>query len=140
MIIADTGFFLALFNARDRLHYNAVQALNKLSEPLITTHPVICETCYLLVSRGGGIGQECQFLIDISEQAFYVFDLELTHFQRMAHLIEKYGDLPMDYADVSLVALAEHLNHGRILTADRRDFSIYRWNDTNPFENLLFDS
>jgi len=24
------------------------------------------------------------------------------------------------------------------LTNDRRDFSIYRWNNTKPFENLLF--
>jgi uncharacterized protein len=139
MIIADTGFFLALFNTSDRLHSNAMQALSQLSEPVITTHPVICETCYLLVARGGGIRQECQFLIDVSEQAFHVFDLELTHFQRMALLIEKYADLPMDYADASLVILAEYLNHGRILTADRRDFSVYRWNDMHPFENLLFN-
>ena len=140
MIIADTGFFLALFNASDRLHPNAVEALNTLSEPLITTHPVITETCYLLVSRGGGIRQECQFLIDVAEQAFHVFDLESNHFQRMAFLITQYADLPMDYADASLVVLAEHLNHGRILTADRRDFSIYRWNQINCFENLLIKS
>lgn len=33
MIIADTGFLLALFNANDRLHSNAIQALNRISEP-----------------------------------------------------------------------------------------------------------
>jgi hypothetical protein len=43
----------------------------------------------------------------------------------------------MDFADASLVVLAEHLNEGRILTSDRRDFSIYRWNNTKSFENLL---
>ncbi len=111
---------------RDRLHPNAIQSLNTLSEPLVTTNAV------------SGIRQECQFLMDVAEQAFHIFDLELTHFQRMAYLIEKYADFPMDYADASLVVLAEHLNHGRILTADRRDFSVYRWNDVNPFENLLF--
>ena len=58
MIIADTGFFLALFNVNDRFHPDAMRVLNELSEPLITTHPVITETCYLLVSRGGGIQQE----------------------------------------------------------------------------------
>jgi len=46
--------------------------------------------------------------------------------------------LPMDFADASLVVLAEDLREGRILTNDRRDFSIYRWNNTKPFENLLF--
>jgi uncharacterized protein len=139
MIIADTGFFLALFNASDRLHQRAITVLNSLTEPLITTHPVICETCYLLVSRGGGIKQECQFLIDVSEQAFQIFDLQIIHFQRMAFLIQQYADLPMDYADASLVVLAEHLQHGRILTADRRDFAIYRWNTINTFENLFLD-
>jgi uncharacterized protein len=139
MIIADTGFFLALFNASDRLHQSAIDVLNTLTEPLITTHPVICETCYLLVARGGGIRQECQFLVDISQQAFEIFDLQLIHFQRMALLIQQYADLPMDYADASLVVLAEHLHHGKILTADRRDFAVYRWNNTNPFENLLLE-
>lgn len=37
-----------------------------------------------------------------------------------------YENLPMDYADASLVVLAEYLSDGRILTTDRRDFSIYR--------------
>jgi len=138
MIIADTGFFIALFNANDDHHNRAIDLLNNLTEPLITTHPVITETCYLLVSRGGGISQECQFLIDIAESAFFIFELKNLHFQRMAQLIKQYEDLPMDYADASLVVLAEHLKHGRILTTDRRDFSVYRWQETKPFENLLF--
>ena len=50
MIIADTGFFLALFNVNDRFHPDAIRVLNELSESLITTHPVITETCYLLLS------------------------------------------------------------------------------------------
>lgn len=87
MIIADTGFFLALFNANDSYHRQAIEVLNSLKEPLITTHPVVSETCYLLVARGGGIKQECNFLIDIAERSFQVFDLQLVHFQRMAFLI-----------------------------------------------------
>ena len=138
MIIADTGFFLALFNANDRYHQQALSALDRIHEPLVTTHPVISETCYLLVARGGGIQQECNFLIDVAEQAFQVFDLQLIHFQRMAFLIQQYADLPMDYADASLVVLAETLHHGKILTTDRRDFAVYRWDDVNLFENLLF--
>jgi uncharacterized protein len=43
----------------------------------------------------------------------------------------------MDLADASLVVLAEQLGHGRILTVDRRDFSVYRWQNNQPFENLL---
>jgi len=43
----------------------------------------------------------------------------------------------MDFAEASLVVLAEELEHGRILTVDQRDFSIYRWKETNTFQNLL---
>lgn len=139
MIIADTGFFLALFNANDDHHQRAKATLNRLDEPLVTTHPVISETCYLLVARGGGIVQECKFLVDVAEEAFQVFDLEIAHFQRMASLIKQYENLPMDYADASLVVLAESLKHGKILTTDRRDFAVYRWSNINIFENLLFE-
>lgn len=138
MIIADTGFFLALFNASDTHHHRAVTILNSLTESLVTTHPVVTETCYLLMTRGGGIHQERQFLIDISESAFEIFIPSTWHFQRMAELMQQYENLPMDYADASLVVLAEHLADGRIITTDRRDFAIYRWNQTKPFENLLF--
>lgn len=45
----------------------------------------------------------------------------------------KYADLPMDFADASLVLLAEHLCHGRILSTDVRDFRTYRWKQHAPF-------
>jgi uncharacterized protein len=61
MIIADTGFFVALGNRSDRFHAQAVSVLTQCSEPLITTYPVISETCYLL-ARESGIGVECTFL------------------------------------------------------------------------------
>jgi len=51
--------------------------------------------------------------------------------------MEKYANLPMDLADASLVILAEHLGHGRILSSDVRDFNVYRWKDNKPFENLF---
>ena len=46
----------------------------------------------------------------------------------------------MDLADASLVILAEHLGHGRILTTDNRDFKAYRWKERKPLENLLADN
>lgn len=61
MIIADTGFFVALGNQNDQKHQLATQVLNALNEPLITTYPVITETCYLL-ARGGGNNAQCSFL------------------------------------------------------------------------------
>ena len=45
---------------------------------------------------------------------------------RCRELMEKYADLPMDYADATLVALGEELGTNLVMTTDRRDFSVYR--------------
>ena len=137
MIIADTGFFVALINQREEEHNRAVNLISTLTEPLITTYPVITETCYLLLKTLGNKFQ-CDFLTEVARGSFEVFDLKQNHIERAVLLMERYADLPMDFADASLIVLAEHLSHGRILTVDRRDFSIYRWNDRHPFENLLY--
>lgn len=136
MIIADTGFWLALANRRDRFHLAAKQALEEIEEPLITTWPVMTETCHLLLSRLSPMSQE-RFIASFRDGAFTVFALEETHASRIAALMEKYRDLPMDLADASLVILAESLGEGRILSTDRRDFGAYRWKGRQPFENLL---
>jgi hypothetical protein len=65
------------------------------------------------------------------------FELNAEHSERIAELMRKYADLPMDLADASLVVLAEYLGHGRILSTDQRDFHTYRWKNHQPFENLL---
>lgn len=53
MIIVDTGFWLALANRRDQHHEAAKSMLVTLDSPLITTWPVMTETCYLLLMRLG---------------------------------------------------------------------------------------
>ena len=139
MIIADTGFFVALGNRQDRHHLVAVQIISTLQEPLITTYPVITETSYLL-ARMGGLASQFAFLTEVAVGTFQIFDFQRYHIVRMVELMQRYDNLPMDLADASLVVLAEHLRHGRILTTDLRDFNIYRWNNTLSFENLLLRS
>jgi uncharacterized protein len=137
MIIADTGLWVALMNHKDEYHALAVQVLNNVREPLITTWPVITETCYLLL-RDGGTRRQSQFIDIMAAQEFEVFDIEASQGLRISQLLKQYADLPMDLADASLVILAEHLGHGRILSVDQRDFDIYRWKNKEPFENLMF--
>jgi predicted nucleic acid-binding protein len=40
-------------------------------------------------------------------------------------LMTKYRDLPMDFADATLVQIANREKISRIFTLDRRDFSVY---------------
>jgi predicted nucleic acid-binding protein len=55
--------------------------------------------------------------------------------ERMHALMARYKNVPMDVADASLVAAAETLRDGRILTLDS-DFFVFRWNETEGFEVL----
>jgi uncharacterized protein len=77
------------------------------------------------------------FWLALLDQRDSVFNLEMHHARRIAELMRKYGDLPMDLADASLVILAEELGSGQIFSVDGRDFNAYRWKQTAPFENLL---
>jgi predicted nucleic acid-binding protein len=136
MIIADTGFWLALGNARDKHHAAAVKALRQYDEPLITTWPVLTETCHLLATRLSAVALE-RFVSAAAGGSFELFSLEQRHLARAAELMKRYRDLPMDLADASLVILAEELGTGRILSTDVRDFGAYRWKNRKPFSNLL---
>ena len=137
MAIADTGFWLALAIQQDEHHLRAIEAASRLTEPLITTWPVISETCHLLLQRKGTDAQN-QFIDGIVTKKFQIFAIEIEQASRLSQLMKQYADLPMDLADASLVILAEHLGNGRILSTDRRDFNTYRWKNREPFENLMF--
>ena len=136
MIIADTGFWLALANRRDRHHTRSVQVLDELDESLVTTWPVMTETCHLLLTRLGAHAQT-SFVLNIRAGACSVFELQHSHLLRIAELMVQYQNLPMDLADASLVVLAENMGTGRILSTDRRDFGAHRWKSRLPFENIL---
>ncbi|MBK1733337.1 type II toxin-antitoxin system VapC family toxin [Thiococcus pfennigii] len=136
MIIADTGFWLALANRRDDWHQAATAWLARSTEGLITTWPVATETCHLLLSRLGEQPQQA-FIHSLRDGAAELFALDCTHLPRIAELMGQYADLPMDLADASLVVLAEALGHGRILSTDERDFQTYRWKRHAPFDNQL---
>ncbi len=136
MIIADTGFFVALANRADKDHEVAKAALASLEEGLVTTWPVLTETTHLLASRLG-TPSLLAFIASARAGSFAIFDLAASHLPRVEALMKQYAALPMDLADASLVVLAEAQNDGRILSTDRRDFRTYRWKQRKPFKNLL---
>ncbi len=136
MILADTGFFVALANRRDRWHGVATEAARGIRGPLVTTWPVLTETCHLLLQRMGPGAQE-SFVQSVAAGAVHVHSLDVADLARAHALMVKYRSLPMDLADASLVVLAEHLGRGDILSTDTRDFGAYRWKSRKPFHNLL---
>jgi hypothetical protein len=45
---------------------------------------------------------------------------------RILALMEKYRDLPMDFADACLVTMSEEEKESLVVTLDKKDFSVYR--------------
>jgi predicted nucleic acid-binding protein len=137
MILADSGFWIALGNRRDRHHAAARNALERFSEEgFASTWPVLTEVTHLLSARVG-VTQSVAFIDGIAHGACEIPDPPTDALLRAHALMSRYRDLPMDLADASLVILAEDMSEGRILSTDPRDFEGYRWKNTRPFTNLL---
>ncbi len=136
MIIADAGFFYALVDRTDAWHRRAVTMLDSQTEGWITTWPVLTEATHLLM-RWIDPDAAQALLHEVAEGAIAVWQWTAEGNARLPALMARYANLPMDLADASLVLLAEHLGHGRILTTDERDFGAYRFKSQQPFQNLL---
>ena len=139
MIIADAGFFYALVDRGDAWHRRAVAQLDTQAEGWVTTWPVLTEATHLLM-RWIGPDAAQALLREVADGAIAVWQWAAEHTARLPVLMQRCGSLPMDLADASLLLLAEHLGHGRILTTDERDFDAYRFKGREPFQNLLLES
>ena len=77
----------------------------------------------------------------VSVSGLEVYDFaQPDDLRKTVELMEKYSDIPMDYADATLVLLAEQLNVSDILTLDRRGFTVFRSFRNKPFHLILDQS
>ena len=107
--------------------------MSGIAAPLATCEAVIAEACYLLRSLKGASEA---VLENVARGVFVVpFRLDSAAAEVRA-LMKKYARVPMDLADACLVQMADAVETARILTLDR-DFLIYRWRKTRPFELLI---
>ena len=92
MILTDTGFWVAFFNAKDKYPPQSVTAMSQLDEGLITTWPIITETCYLL---GEALGTQSQlrFVKVLEKDYINVFDIQFKHLPRIQQLMAKFYPL-----------------------------------------------
>jgi uncharacterized protein len=133
LTITDTGPLVALINRNDPNHQVCIEAAKSLPRgPLITTWPCFTEAMYLLHKAGGYPAQAALWLLrEASRLALH--DTDEAEVERMAALMSKYHDLPMDLADASLMAMAERFGTQRVFTLDQ-DFRVYRFTDGSAVE------
>ena len=132
IVVVDAGPLVALFDRRDRHHHRAVEFLRDCRDRLVTNLPVLTEVTFLLRAS---VEVQCKVLWWASNAL--VIDHETSSdFPRIISLLEKYRDMPADFADASLVAMAERLGVRQVATIDR-DFDIYRLSGRQAFENVF---
>lgn len=124
MILTDAGPLVAIIDRGEADHARCVAALETLQGPMVTTWPAFTEAMYLLGAAAGWSGQEPLWRM-VKRGHLQIAEMTPRMLERMAVLMEKYRDLPMDLADASLVALAEAQGDDRIFTLDHH-FRIYR--------------
>ncbi len=123
MVLLDTGPLVSLFNPRDVDHAACLEILDEIIEPLITTEAVLTEVFHMLDLNSRGAEGFKQFLLEGYVQ---LASLDSIGLQRCFELMSKFRDLPMDFADATLIHLAEKQGTTKIFTLDIKDFSVYR--------------
>ena len=135
MTLTDTGPLVALINKNDPNHRRCFDATKRLpAGPLVTTWPCFTEAMYL-VFQAGGYSAQAELWRWWTAGRLVLHDLTGDEMNRMAVVMDKYKDRPMDLADASLIATAERLGMQRIFTLDS-DFHIYRLMDGSALECL----
>jgi uncharacterized protein len=133
-ILVDSGPLIALFDADDQYHPRALEFVRQSRAKLISTMAVITEAMYVLEES---LPARRNLLTWIQSGGLTLTEPEAGDLERISQLIEKYADLPMDFADAVLVALSERLAITHVASVDRH-FTIYRYKGRTKFINVFF--
>ncbi|MDA8172061.1 MAG: PIN domain-containing protein [Nitrospiraceae bacterium] len=129
-VLLDTGVLVALLDKSERNHESCVVFFKDFRGNILTTEPVLTEALYLL-SHSTKAQRVCiEFIL---KGGTSLIPQSAESLARAAALMGKYKDIPMDFADATLVALAEEMNVPDILTLDKRGFNAYRIRGKTPF-------
>ena len=126
--LVDSGPLVALFNKGDKFHKETVNILKKEKIQLFSTWPVITEVSYLLSANNKIV---LDFISWIYSGGLQLFEITIFDLKRIMNLIEKYSDLPTDFADASLVSISEREDIKNIFSFDS-DFYVYK-REKEPF-------
>lgn len=122
-LLLDTGALVSLLDRSQRRHREFVDFFDAWDGQVVTTEAVLTEASHLLGRVTGGAIACIEFVL---AGGALLVPTSTAAIRRARDLMRQYADCPMDFADATLVVLAEDLKTNRILTTDQRDFSIYR--------------
>src|SRR5262245_42890597 len=120
--LIDTGAILALLDRRDHWHEPCTAALRQLRLPLFTSEAVLTEVFHLLGDSAHDVRAAWKFVRSGALTISAVGDDDVSLLDALMH---QFRDRPMDFADATLVRIAERQSISLILTIDHDDFETY---------------
>jgi len=130
--LVDTGPLAAWFRGNDPFHDAADRLFRGFDGELITTWPVVAEVTHLLRPEA-----QLLFLAWVRKGGVELAEIGTRDLAPLERLIAKYRDQPMDFADATLVLLAERTGVGDVITLDRKQFDVYRFSGDRRFNHLM---
>jgi uncharacterized protein len=121
-VVLDAGPIVAAFNTRDQWHAEALEVWPALIDRCVTTEAVVVEASYLAMRGGATPWGVLEFLL---EAGIPVVPLDVPSQRRALSLMRRCEKVPMDYADATLVVVAEALGVTSTFTFDKRGFAAY---------------
>ena len=123
--IFDTGFLYACFDKRDSYHADCKQLMSSVFATALLPDVVLPELSYLILKRLG-VKILVEFLRSVANGNFELIRTTEKDLERAAEILEKYNDNNIDLVDACIVAIAERLEIEKILTVDRRHFTVFK--------------
>ncbi|MCL4377169.1 MAG: PIN domain-containing protein [Actinobacteria bacterium] len=119
----DTSAVISMIDRGNNMHDEIKELVLKEENLCIIPSPVVTEVCQLLKYRFGG-KFEINFLNEILSTSLIMELLKFEDISRIMEILSKYEDLNIGYVDSSIVAIAERLGTNKILTLNKKHFSI----------------
>ena len=133
--LLDTGPIVAYLDSTDARHDDVARRLEAFAGRLVTSGAVVTEAMHFVAETPGGPRLLADF---VASSDMRVYDLaQPAQLRDAAALMERYGDTPMDYADATLVLLADALEIDEVMTLDRRGFATYRMLSRKRFRLVM---
>ena len=121
-ILIDAGPLISLFNAKERNHRSVKTFLREHPYRYVSTLAVFTEVSHML---DFSTDAQRDFYEWVMYKGVFISDINQNDMPRLIELTGKYADLPMDFADATLVITAEKTGIREIISLDK-DFDIYR--------------
>ena len=129
-LLLDTGALVGLLDRSQNVHQACVDFYTTWKRTSVTTEAVLTESIHLLSGVRGGSVACINFVL---RGGVVLVPSSKASLKRCRTLLEKYSDLPMDFADSTLIVLAEELNTDKVFTFDG-DFRRYRIRGRKQFQ------